>query len=201
MVFSLSKLIESTESREKTQQAFETLMRNTYRQAYAMAIRLTSNPSEAEDLVQDSYVRAYRFFHRYDRALPFSSWLYRIMANAHVDSIRKKGRIKTSSLDQGLQEGQAAKDVVDPLETPDEAMLNSQMSIHVQRGLETLNPDFRMAVLLADVEGLAYEEVAEIMHTSVGTVRSRIHRGRKLMKSYLLSHAEKQYRSYTRELL
>ena len=201
MVFSLSRFIETSETRSQRHQEFERMMRLSQRQAFAMAIRLTGNQSEAEDLVQDAYLRAYRFFNRYDRAMPFTSWLYRIMANAHIDAVRRNGKLRTSSLDQGTQEGRGVREIADTLDTPDEALFRTQMSSNVQRALESINPDFKMALILADVDGLAYEEIAEMMHTSVGTVRSRIHRGRKQMRAYLLCHAPNQYRSYIDELL
>jgi RNA polymerase sigma-70 factor (ECF subfamily) len=77
---------------------FESLMRCTHRQAYSLAFRLTGNASEAEDLCQETFLRAFRFFHKYDASLPFTSWLYRIMTNAHIDSVRRKGRGRGTSL-------------------------------------------------------------------------------------------------------
>ena len=200
MMYSLSRFIESSDSKAERHQEFERMMRLSQRQAFAMAIRLTGNQSEAEDLVQDTYVRAFRFFHRYDQALPFTSWLYRIMANAHVDTVRRNGKIRTSSLDQNSADGRAVREVPDQLNRPDEALFRNQMSTHVQNALESINPDFKMALILADVDGMAYEEIAEMMHTAVGTVRSRIHRGRKQMRTYLLIHAPNQFRSYRDEL-
>lgn len=179
---------------------FEGLIRNTHKQAYGLAYRLTGNASEAEDLVQESFLRAYRFFHRYDEGLPFASWLYRIMANAHIDMMRRKGRIRTTSLEGAGSDGAGTWDVPDTEASPDRAMLHNALEEPVQRALNSMTSEFRTAVLLADVEGLSYEEVAEIMGTSVGTVRSRIHRGRKQIRSFLLKSAPETYRSYCDEL-
>lgn len=179
---------------------FESLIRDTHKQAYGLAYRLTGNASEAEDLVQESFIRAYRFFHRYDEALPFTSWLYRIMANAHIDVVRRKGRLRTTSLEGAGSDGTGTWDLPDKDASPDRSMLESALEEPVQRALMAMTPEFRTAVLLADVEGLAYEEVAEIMRTSVGTVRSRIHRGRKQLRSYLLKASPDTYRSYCNEL-
>lgn len=179
---------------------FERLIQDSYKPAYGLAYRLTGNASEAEDLVQESFVRAYRFFHRYDESLPFTSWLYHIMTNAHIDSVRRRGRLKTTSLEASGTDGSTTWDLPDLESSPDRVMLQDSLDEPVQKALLSMTPEFRTAVLLADVEGMAYEEVAEIMRTSVGTVRSRIHRGRKQIRSYLLKHAPQTYRSYCDEL-
>src|SRR6478609_5316737 len=80
---------------DTSKKVFEELLDKSYKQAFNLALRLTGNHAEAEDLVQETFIRAYRFFHRYDRSLPFTNWLYRIMSNAHIDSMRRKGRLKT----------------------------------------------------------------------------------------------------------
>ena len=179
---------------------FESLIRDTYKQAYGLAYRLTGNVAEAEDLVQESFLRAYRFFHRYDESLPFTSWLYRIMTNAHIDMVRRRGRLKTTSLEASGTDGSTTWELPDMDASPDRIMLSHALDEPVQKALTSMTPEFRTAVLLADVEGLAYEEVADIMRTSVGTVRSRIHRGRKQIRTYLLKHAPQTYRSFCDEL-
>ncbi len=179
---------------------FESLMKDSYKPAYGLAYRLTGNAAEAEDLVQETYVRAYRFFHRFDESLPFTSWLYRIMTNAHIDSVRRRGRLRTTSLDTSGNDGATTWDIADQDGSPDRLMLQNSLDEPVQKALLSMTPEFRTAVLLADIEGLAYEEVAEIMKTSVGTVRSRIHRGRKQIRTHLLKHAPQTYRSFCDEL-
>lgn len=163
---------------------FERLMSDSYRQAYNMAYRLTSNKSEAEDLLQESYIRAFRFFHRYDETLPFTSWLYRIMTNIHIDSVRRQSRLKTVSIHAGSESGQTW-DLQDTAMTVEEELAHEGLSEPFQLALRAMTPEFRTAVVLADIEGMSYEEVAEIMDTSVGTVRSRIHRGRKQLRVQL----------------
>ena len=179
---------------------FESLVRDAYRPAYGLAYRLTGNAAEAEDLMQETFVRAFRFFHRYDDSLPFASWLYRIMTNAHIDMVRRRGKLRTTSLDCGGHDGTAGWEVSDPDSTPDREMMRNAVDDTVQAGLMSMTPEFRTAVLLADVEGLAYEEVADIMRTSVGTVRSRIHRGRKQLRAFLLRHAPDTYAEMANEL-
>lgn len=165
-------------------------MRETSRQAYGMAYRLTSNPHEAEDLLQETYVRAYRFFHRYDESLPFTSWIYRIMTNIHIDTVRKKSRLKLVSIEQGGVDGNQSWDLPDENAAADSNLMESSLDENLQLGLKAMSPDFRTAVVLADIEGLSYEEISEIMGTSVGTVRSRIHRGRRQLRSYLTGSPE-----------
>lgn len=179
---------------------FDGLLRDSHRQAFSLAYRLTGNTAEAEDLVQESYLRAFRFFHRYDRSLPFTSWLYRIMSNAHIDAVRRRGRVRTTSIHTVFDDGKSTWDLPDLDSSPDKLLMENSVEAPIQAALLAMNPEFRTAVLLADVEGLAYEEVAEIMGTSVGTVRSRIHRGRKQLRAYLLKHAPETYRSMSDEL-
>lgn len=196
----ISALFKTRTAERPSKEVFEQLLEKSYKQAFNLALRLTANHAEAEDLVQETYVRAYRFFHRYDQSLPFTNWLYRIMSNAHIDCVRRKGRLKTMSLEQPTLTSTAAIDVPDTSSGPDRSMLDDMMGEHVQNALMTMTPEFRTAVLLADVEGLAYEEIAEVMKTSVGTVRSRIHRGRKQLRVSLLKRCPDVYRGVVNEL-
>ncbi len=164
---------------------FEDLLRNTSRQAYGLAYRLTGSAPEAEDLVQETYLRAYKFFYRYDDSLPFLNWICRIMSNAHIDTVRRKTKLRVTSIDQPTASGYLAIEVPDLNSGPDRIMLEQAMDEPVQECLNLMTSAFRQAVLLADVEGMAYEEIAEMMNTSVGTVRSRIHRGRRQLRSLL----------------
>ncbi|MCH8979770.1 MAG: sigma-70 family RNA polymerase sigma factor [Armatimonadetes bacterium] len=172
-------------SKDERVQLFERLVSDSYRQAHNMAMRLTSNSTEAEDLMQETYLRAYRFFHRYDENLPFTSWLYRIMTNLHIDAVRKRARLRTVSIEQGGSEGNQTWELPDERAATDERVLKSTLEEPLQLGLMSMTSEFRTAVVLADVEGLSYEEIAEVMQTSVGTVRSRIHRGRRQLREYL----------------
>jgi RNA polymerase sigma-70 factor (ECF subfamily) len=164
---------------------FEQKMRESSRQAYSLALRLTGNVAEAEDLVQETYLRAFRFFNRYDDSLPFTSWLYRIMTNLHIDTVRRRKRLTTVSIDQAGDGNEGTWEFADNAPTAAESMMARSLEEPMRLALQSMNAEFRLAVVLSDVEGLSYEEVAEIMDTSVGTVRSRIHRGRKQIREYL----------------
>lgn len=198
MLFAISK--DNAGPRVDQGALFEDLMRKSHRQAYSLAYRLTGNSAEAEDLVQESFVRAFRFFGKYDPSMPFSSWLYRIMTNAHIDSVRRKGKLRTMSLEQGGADGGTTWELPDHDSAPDRLMLQESLDEPVQKALNSMTPEFRMAVLLADVEGMAYEEIADVMRTSVGTVRSRIHRGRKQIRKHLMKNSPQAYRSFSNEL-
>jgi RNA polymerase sigma-70 factor (ECF subfamily) len=179
---------------ESKRQLFESLLKKTHGQAFSLAMRLTGSRADAEDLVQEAFLRAYRFFHRYDPSLPFASWLYRIMTNAHIDDMRRKGKMKTTSIDEPHSETGAVWDLPDESGSPERLTLENVLDADIQQGLSEMTPDFRVAVLLADMEGLSYEEVAQIMGTSIGTVRSRIHRGRKQLRAHLLQVRPEKYR-------
>jgi RNA polymerase sigma-70 factor (ECF subfamily) len=167
------------------QPLFEKLMANSYKQAFQLAYRFAGNRSDAEDLLQETYLRAFRYFSRYDESMPFTSWLYRIMTNVHIDNVRRNSRLKTVSMDQQSQEGLASWEFADEQAVSADNKIDEQLDEPIQRALRAMTPEFRMAVVMADIEGLSYEEIAEVMQTSVGTVRSRIHRGRKQIREHL----------------
>lgn len=183
----------TTRLRANQEELFESLLRETYNKAFHLALRLVGHAADAEDLVQETYLRAYRFFHRYDPRLPFANWLYRIMANTHIDLMRRKGKVRTVSLDEVHPETGVPVDFPDNSLTPEELVLSREFEEDMQDALNHMTPEFRLAVLLADLEGLSYEEVSQIMGTSIGTVRSRIHRGRKQIRDFLLRRDPVRY--------
>lgn len=169
---------------------FDALVQRCHRQAYNVAYRMTGNHADAEDLTQESFLRAFRFFDRYNREMPFENWLYRIMSRVFIDEIRKRPRFRTLSLDQPLQAGNGGDsdillEIPDLASEPETMMLSDALDEQLQSALIALPEEFRIAVILADIEGLSYEEIAETMKCSLGTVRSRLHRGRKLLRNRL----------------
>ncbi len=173
----------------RLQQEFEELVERHYQQAYNLAYRLTGNAADAEDLVQEAFLRAYRFFDRYDRSMPFMNWFNRILTNLYIDEYRRRGRLRTVSIDETFttEDGEEGTtfDLPDLSPGPMEEVLSKEYTEAIQEGLQQLSPEFRIAVVLADIEGHSYEEIAEIMNTSIGTVRSRIHRGRKQLRDHI----------------
>lgn len=174
---------------QSQQGEFDRLVRRYHKQAYNIAYRMTGNHADAEDLTQEAFVRAYRFFGNYRRDWPFDNWLYKIMSNLFVDDLRRKPKARTQSLDQSVECGQAEEiflEIPDSAANPERIVLSQELDDHIQRALNCLPKDFRLTVILADIEGLSYEEISEAMHCSLGTVRSRLHRGRKLLRSKIL---------------
>jgi len=172
---------------------FDQLVHRCHRQAYNIAYRLTGNHADADDLTQETFLRAFRFFDRYNRDMPFENWLYRIMSRVFIDELRKKPRIKTQSLDQPLNcmsgsgDREILLEIADYDSNPEHSLLCSELDEHLQSALNSLPEEFRIAVILADIEGMSYEEIAESMSCSLGTVRSRLHRGRKLLRAKVMA--------------
>ena len=168
---------------------FDALVQRTHRHAFNVAYRLAGNHADAEDITQEAFVRAYRFFDRYDRHMPFENWLYRIISNVFIDEMRRRPKIKPHSLDQPLPGASGDSDIrLDlpaPKADPEGIMMEGELEESLQLALNSLPIDFRNAVILADVQGLSYEEIASVMGCSLGTVRSRLHRGRKSMRNKL----------------
>lgn len=173
----------------KPRRDFDRLVQRYHKQAYNVAYRLTGNHSDAEDLCQEAFVRAFRFFHTYRRDLPFDNWLFRIMSNLFVDEVRKRSRMKTQSLDAPRggdnSENHTYLEIPDQRSQPDKVVLHEELDDEIQKALAMIPSDFRMAVILADIEGLSYDEISRTMGCSIGTVRSRLHRGRKLLRAQL----------------
>jgi RNA polymerase sigma-70 factor, ECF subfamily len=160
---------------------FEELSARHYRQAYHISYRMTGSHAGAEDLTQEAMVRAYQSFHRYRRELPFANWLYRIIVNLHIDELRRRPKAWIDSVEDmpGLME------LPDLNSDPSDLVLSQEIDTRLQQALNSLPKDFRTAVVLCDIEGLSYEEIAEVMRCSIGTVRSRIHRGRNQLRRFL----------------
>jgi len=170
-------------------QEFDHLVQRYHKQAYNIAYRLTGNHADAEDLTQEAFLRAFRFFGHYRRDLPFENWLYRIMSNLFVDDLRRRPKARIHSLDTPVGgdngESNAYLEIPDSRDNPERVVLHEELDDQIQKALATLPPDFRMTVILADIEGMSYEEISESMGCSLGTVRSRLHRGRKMLRSRL----------------
>ena len=157
---------------------------------YAAALRMTRNPADAEDLVQETYLKAYRAFGSFQQGTNLKAWLYRILTNTFINSYRsKKRRPEETEMDDvedlylyrrlgGLEGASAGR-------SAEEEVLESFTDDEVKTALESLPESFRMAVLLADVEGFSYKEIAEIMDVPIGTVMSRLHRGRRALQKAL----------------
>jgi RNA polymerase sigma-70 factor (ECF subfamily) len=158
---------------------WEELVRDHGARVYRLSYRLTGNPHDAEDLTQDVFVRVFRSLHRFQPGT-FEGWLHRITTNLFLDGARRRQKIRFD----GLAEGSADR-LPSAWPTPSEQISDEDLDHDVAAALAALAPEFRAAVVLCDIEGLSYEEIATVLGIKIGTVRSRIHRGRAQLRTAL----------------
>lgn len=183
-----------TTMNDAARQDFEKVALPQLDSLYGAALRLTRNPAEAEDLVQDTYVRAYRFWHTFKTGTSIKAWMFTILRNTFINRYHKTNRRRSTRSDLEAQlnalGSEAAVGRSAPPPVGAEALIGQQITRErIDAALESVPDDYRTAVVLADLEGLAYKEIAEIMDCPIGTVMSRIYRGRRLLAKLLRDHA------------
>ncbi|MFO7564562.1 MAG: sigma-70 family RNA polymerase sigma factor [Enhygromyxa sp.] len=161
---------------------------------YGAAMRLTRDPAEAEDLVQDSMVRAYRFWDTFKQGTNIKAWLFTILRNTFINGYHRRGRARKFESEVNGQMRSLGPTVAVAYSSsqppgPEEVVVQQITTARIREALDSLPPDYRVAVILADLEGLSYKEIAEAMDCPIGTVMSRIYRGRKLLHKLLYDHA------------
>jgi RNA polymerase sigma-70 factor (ECF subfamily) len=166
-------------------------------QLYSAALRMTRNQADAEDLVQETYLRAYRGFAGFSEGTNLRAWLYRILTNAFINTYRSRQRRPTETdladvEDMYLYKRLSTLDTLHASRSAEDQLIDLLTDDEVKQALEDLPENFRLPVLLADVEGFAYKEIAEMLDIPIGTVMSRLHRGRKAMQKSLFDYAHER---------
>jgi RNA polymerase sigma-70 factor (ECF subfamily) len=182
----------STETVEQRRLRFERDAMQYVDQLYSAAMRMARNPSDAEDLVQEAYTKAFSAFHQYKPGTNLKAWLYRILTNTYINLYRKRQREPLQSNSDSIEDWQLARaesHTSSGLRSAEAEALDHLPDSDVKRALQDIPEEFRLAVYFADVEGFAYKEISDIMNTPIGTVMSRLHRGRRMLRDMLAEYA------------
>ena len=164
-------------------------------QLYAAALRMTRNPADAQDLVQETFVKAYAAFGQFKQGTNLKAWLYRILTNTFINTYRKKQREPYQNAIDDLEDwqlGGATSTTSSTSRSAEAEAIDHLPDSDVKNALQSIPEDFRLAVYLADVEGFSYQEIADIMKTPIGTVMSRLHRGRRMLREMLTDYARER---------
>lgn len=167
--------------------AFDELVRLYEKKVYNLAFRLSGNRDDACDLAQEAFVRVFNAIKDFRSQSSFSTWLYRVVTNVCLDQLRSRARHPVTSLDEPLttEKGQLPRQVTDDALDPEEELERLELKAAVQKGINSLKEEYRIIIILRDIQDLAYEDIAEVLNLSLGTVKSRLNRARLALRSVL----------------
>ena len=177
---------------DRTRREFESLSLDHLDALYSAGLRLTKNERDAEDLVQDTFLRAFRFFDKFERGTNMKAWLFKILTNTFINRYRrtvKERNIVEGSERDAVHERFVSREAAEFAANPEQFFFDRLLSDDVLHAVDSLPIDFRLVVILADLQEFSYKEIAEILDCPVGTVMSRLYRGRKLLQKNLLGYA------------
>ena len=177
---------------------YEAIVQRYARHVYNIAYRMVGNEADARDLSQEAFLRVYRALRRVEPGAPLESWLYRIVSNLYIDLLRKRPRARMESLDVPVAtpRGEVLREFPDIVSSPEAILEREHLDSAIQRALETLSVELRLVVVLSDIEGFAYEEIAAILRVPLGTVKSRLHRARQILQQRLRPYVEARRRGW-----
>ncbi len=187
-------------------EAFEQLIFDYQKKAYNIALRIMGNQEDAKDMCQEAFIRIFKSIEGFKEQSSFSTWMYRIITNVCLDEIRKRKKNDTISMDSTFetQDGEIHFEVVSEDDTPEEAYIRTEKKRLILKTINELNEEYKTAIVLRDIQGFSYEEIANILCCSIGTVKSRINRGRNILKDKLrtvleLSNSGNVYKTERRD--
>ncbi|RMF56684.1 MAG: sigma-70 family RNA polymerase sigma factor [Calditrichaeota bacterium] len=181
---------------EQTRREFEALAFEHMDQLYSTALRLTKNQLDAEDLLQDTYLRAFRFFNKFTPGTNFKAWIFKILTNTFINRYRKKQRepqkVEFDKVEFAYSDEEEKKEDPRNQEKVDYGIYNEIFDDKIKDALDRLSDEFRVVVILCDIHGFSYKEIADIIGTPIGTVMSRLSRGRKQLQKFLEEYAVRE---------
>ncbi|MDD6882680.1 MAG: sigma-70 family RNA polymerase sigma factor [Eubacteriales bacterium] len=185
MQFDEARLLKSAANGDSA--AFSTLMEAHERRMFAVALRMCGNHEDAQDCLQEAMLRVYRALASFKGQSSFSTWVYRVTMNTCLDELRRRKMRKTTSLDGLLDSGWSP---AEELDTPEHNAIRSEQRRTIERAIAALPEDMRAAIVLRDIQGFSYDDIAGMLDTNVGTIKSRISRGREKLRETLMQQAE-----------
>lgn len=177
---------------------YDGIVQRYTRHVYNIAYRMTGNEADARDLSQEAFLRVYRALRRVQPGAPLESWLYRIVSNLYIDLLRRRPRVRVESLDAPIDtpRGEMVREFPDAAANPEAVFEREHIDGAIQEALGTLSAELRMVVILSDIEGFAYEEIAAMLRVPLGTVKSRLHRARQVLQQRLRPYVDARRRGW-----